>query len=91
MQRMEGIELTHLNAQSLYDLIEEQDISLEKFRDQFAVAKADSYVGERLNMQAGEALLKRSRYSYDEEGNIIEYSEGYYNTEMQQYIVNYDI
>ncbi|MCF8888569.1 GntR family transcriptional regulator [Priestia megaterium] len=91
MQRMEGIELTHLNAQSLYDLIEEQDITLEKFRDQFAVAKADSYVGERLNVQAGEALLKRSRYSYDEEGNIIEYSEGYYNTEMQQYIVNYDI
>jgi len=31
------------------------------------------------------------RYSYDEVGEVIEYSEGYYNTEMQHYVVNYDV
>ncbi|MEC3291262.1 GntR family transcriptional regulator, partial [Bacillus cereus] len=24
-------------------------------------------------------------------GEVIEYSEGYYNTEMQYYVVNYDV
>ncbi|MEF2964895.1 GntR family transcriptional regulator [Paenibacillus sp. M1] len=39
----------------------------------------------------GTPLLKRSRYSRDEQGGIIEYSVGYYNTELQNYIVNYDV
>ncbi|MBL1704130.1 GntR family transcriptional regulator, partial [Klebsiella pneumoniae] len=28
---------------------------------------------------------------YDEVGEVSEYSEGYYNTEMQDYVVNYDV
>ncbi|MBD1381524.1 GntR family transcriptional regulator [Metabacillus arenae] len=85
------MEHSDLNVQSLYDFIEEQDISLEKFRDQFAVAKAPSHVEDKLGVKRGTPLLKRLRYSYDETGNLIEYSEGFYNTEMQHYIVNYDV
>jgi DNA-binding GntR family transcriptional regulator len=88
--RMEGIELSNLDAQSLYGLIEEQDISLDKFRDDFAAVIAPSHVGKILSVKPGTPLLKRLRYSYDETGNVIEYSEGYYNTEMQHYVVNYD-
>jgi DNA-binding GntR family transcriptional regulator len=36
-------------------------------------------------------LLMRTRYSYDDTGELIEFSEGYYNTEIQKYIVNYDV
>ncbi|MGY0214232.1 UTRA domain-containing protein, partial [Bacillus cereus] len=39
-------------------------------------------VVEALGEKEGTALLKRMRYSYDEVGEVIEYSEGYYNTEM---------
>ena len=46
---------------------------------------------KHLGEKEGTALLKRMRYSYDEVGEVIEYSEGYYNTEMQHYVVNYDI
>jgi DNA-binding GntR family transcriptional regulator len=89
--QIEGTERSDLNTQSLYEVIEEQDISLEKFRDQFAVAIAPSYVEDRLHVKRKTPLLKRLRYSYDEMGNLIEYSEGYYNTEMQHYVVNYDV
>ncbi len=89
--RMEDIELSDLNAHSLYGLLDEQGISLEKFRDEFAVAHAPFHVEEILRVKKGSPLLKRSRYSYDESGNVIEYSQGYYNTQMQHYVVNYDV
>jgi GntR family transcriptional regulator len=87
---MEDMVLSDLNAQSLYGLLEEQDISLEKYRDEFAVAAAPSHVEKILLVKEGTVLLKRSRYSYDERGDLIEYSNGYYNTEMHNYVVNYD-
>jgi GntR family transcriptional regulator len=89
--KMEATELSDLNVQSLYGLIEELDISLEKFRDEFAVGVAPSNVEEILGVNEETNLLKRTRFSYDEAGNMIEYSEGYYNTSMQHYIVNYDV
>ncbi|MDN4073030.1 UTRA domain-containing protein [Fictibacillus terranigra] len=46
--RMEDAELADLNVESLYDLIEEKGVSLEKFRDEFAVSIAPSDVEDRL-------------------------------------------
>ena len=64
---------------------------LENFRDEFAVGLAPDLVAETLGVKRGNSFIKTvSRYSYDEMGNVIEYSEGYYNTEMQDYVVNYD-
>ncbi|SDH84192.1 transcriptional regulator, GntR family [Alteribacillus bidgolensis] len=91
IEQMESIELSDLNAHSLYGLLEEQDIALENFRDEFAVANAPIHVEKILGIKKGMPLLKRLRYSYDETGGVIEYSEGYYNTEMQHYVVNYDV
>lgn len=45
---MEDAELADLNVESLYDLIEEKGVSLEKFRDEFAVSIAPSDVEDRL-------------------------------------------
>lgn len=44
-----------------------------------------------LQVEKGTPLLKRARFSYDDKGEAVEYSEGYYKTEMQQYMVNYDL
>jgi len=85
------IELPDLNMQSLYDLLEEQDINLEKYRDEFAVGIAPAHVEQALQIKAGTPLLRRSRFSYDEQGELIEYSHGYYNTDLHQYVVNYDV
>lgn len=90
-ERTKDMELSDLNAQSLYGLLEEEDISLVKFRDEFAVSIAPARVETILRVKECTPLLKRLRYSYDERGDVIEYSEGYYNTEMQHYVVNYDV
>ncbi|MCZ8511938.1 GntR family transcriptional regulator [Paenibacillus filicis] len=87
---LEDAELSDLNQESLYGLIEDHDISLEKYRDEFAVAVAPAHVEEILGVPNGTALLQRSRYSYDDRGVVIEYSKGYYNTQMGNYVIHYD-
>ncbi|SEO30113.1 GntR family transcriptional regulator [Paenibacillus sp. OV219] len=90
--RAAGLELPDLSEQSLYDLLEEQDVSLGKYRDEFSVtATPPAPVLVALGIEAGTPLLKRSRYAYDESGELIEYSEGYYYTERHHYVVNYDV
>lgn len=86
---MSEIGLSELNFHSLYELIKEQDIILMKFQDQFAVETVHGEVAALLNIKEGTPLLKRLRFSYDENGNLIEYSVGYYNTEIMHYHVDY--
>ncbi|NOV00825.1 GntR family transcriptional regulator [Paenibacillus planticolens] len=88
--QMAAIELTDLNDQSLYELLEDHGIALEKYRDEFAAVTAPSYIADMLKVKAGTPLLKRLRYSYDEHGALIEFSAGHYSTEMHNYVVNYD-
>ncbi|WP_068618726.1 GntR family transcriptional regulator [Paenibacillus tuaregi] len=83
-------DLGDLDHQSLYELIEEHHIELEKFRDSFTVAEATEELGELLLIPQGKMLLKRIRHSYDSSGVLMEYSIGHYNTELQHYLVNYD-
>ncbi|MFC7682120.1 GntR family transcriptional regulator [Paenibacillus sp. GCM10028914] len=85
------LELSDLNAQSLYELLEEQNISLDKLRDEFDVSTPPEHIADILRISNGKQLLKRSRYSYDDQRNVKEYSIGYYNTELQNYVVNYDV
>lgn len=86
-----NLDLADLNAQSLYELLEEQNISLDKLRDEFDVSASTEDIAAILRIATGKPLLKRSRYSYDDQGNVKEYSIGYYNTELQNYVVNYDV
>lgn len=87
---MEDAQLSDLDNQSLYGLIEDHEISLEKYRDEFAVAAAPPHVAKILGVPEGTALLQRLRYSYDDKGDVIEYSKGYYNTQMGNYVIHYD-
>lgn len=75
---------------SLYDRIEDSQITLENFRDRILAAVADEETAALLNVSVGAPLLKRLRSSYDGTGSIIEYSIGYYNTELQHYLISYD-
>ncbi|GAE32852.1 GntR family transcriptional regulator [Halalkalibacter hemicellulosilyticus] len=80
-----------IDKQSLYGFLEQKGIYLESFRDEFAVGIPSEGVADALKIESHTALLKRLRYSYNELGQVIEYSEGYYHTEKQRYVVNYDV
>jgi len=86
-----SLELKGLELQSMYDLIEDYGIELHNFKDSFTVGTADFATESLLRVEENTALLQRLRYSYDTDGNLIEYSKGFYNTELQHYLVNYDV
>ncbi|GLX69756.1 GntR family transcriptional regulator [Paenibacillus glycanilyticus] len=90
-KRVGSIELSDLGSQSLYDMLGELEAAPEKFRDEFAVALAPDDIAQKLGVAAATPLLMRSRYSYDSAGQLIEYSEGLYNSALHRYVVNYDV
>ena len=76
--------------ESLYDLLEEQDIVLDNFRDAFSVGPASAETARLLGVTIGTPLLVRLRRTFDVDGQLVEYSIGYYQTELQNYLVSYD-
>ncbi len=36
------------------------------------------------------AALKRTRYSYDLQGEVVEYTEGIYNTALHPYMIEFE-
>lgn len=90
--RLANTGLPDLSLQSLYDWLEEQGIVPEHYRDEFAVSPASAEVKEALGVAADPAfMLKRSRFAYGVDGELFEYSVGFYNTDRQPYVVNYDV
>jgi GntR family transcriptional regulator len=85
------VERSELNAQSLYGWLEERKVTIAKFRDEFAVAAAPSDVEALLLAKKSSPMLKRFRYAYDESDGVVEYSEGYYRSDLHPYVVNYDV
>ncbi|KRG17029.1 GntR family transcriptional regulator [Lederbergia galactosidilytica] len=83
-------ELKDTQINSLYRFLEKNNIRLETFRDEFTVSSAPKHISETLKLEENTVILKRIRHSCDEEGNVLEYSEGYYNTIKQNYIVTYE-
>ncbi|GGG13652.1 GntR family transcriptional regulator [Paenibacillus aceti] len=86
-----SISLEDLDAGSLYELLEERELSLDKLRDEFGVTVPPEPVLQALQLTAGTPALERLRYSYDLLGRLIEFSVGYYNTALQNYVVNYEM
>lgn len=80
-----------LGARSLYGWLEERGISIARYRDEFGVALASDAVASALGLAPGAPLLKRLRYSYDAEGAVVEYSEGYYHAGLHPYVVHSDL
>ncbi|GIP43901.1 GntR family transcriptional regulator [Paenibacillus sp. J45TS6] len=74
---------------SLYEWLEEQNVVAERYQDQFTIGPLPAEVARELAMQEGEIVLQRHRYTYDERNHAIEWSIGYYNTNLKPYIVDY--
>ncbi|MCK1993612.1 GntR family transcriptional regulator [Peribacillus muralis] len=83
-------ELDKVQINSLYRFLEDHNVKLEAFRDEFGVTIPPDHICEALNIEHNSAVLKRIRISSDGDGNVKEYSEGYYNTTKQNYIVTYN-
>ncbi|HLR64383.1 MAG TPA: GntR family transcriptional regulator [Pseudogracilibacillus sp.] len=74
---------------SLYEIMYKQGFEFQSFEDQFGVEVPDHFVAEKLEI-AAQPLLQRTRFSYDEAGQVVEYSVAFYNTDMHKYVVKLD-
>ncbi|HAT4808309.1 TPA: UTRA domain-containing protein, partial [Clostridioides difficile] len=58
--------------------------------DEFFIEESELEVSKALNL-AKDILLGRKRKTYDENDNIVELSFARYNTEVQNYVIKYEI
>ncbi|MCH1624340.1 GntR family transcriptional regulator [Ferdinandcohnia quinoae] len=75
---------------SLYQLLSRNGIEFAHFQDDFSVQQPSFEICQQLEIEPT-FLLKRMRYSYDIDGNLVEYSEGFYNTQLREYTVRFDV
>lgn len=85
-----AVDTADIQINSLYRFLEENNIRLESFRDEFTISAAPEHVSEILNLEKDAMVLKRMRKSSDAKGKVLEYSEGYYHTSKHNYTVTYN-
>lgn len=76
--------------ESLYEIMYEQGFVFKRFKDEFGVGVPEAEIARILKIEE-KPTLNRIRYSYDMSDKILEYSVGYYNTDIQKYVVNFDL
>jgi len=73
---------------SLYELLAQLGIhSPVEVKEKFEVALADKTIATELDMKKGDPILKRSRISYDDEREILEYTISYYRGDRYSYSI----
>jgi len=75
---------------SLYETMYSQGVKFQRFKDEFGIETPDKRIAELLQVEE-KPHLRRSRFSYDINDNLIEYSIGIYDTKLHKYVVNFDL
>lgn len=77
-----------LYKNSLYKLLkEEYSIVIVRGRDTFEAVLATEMTGKFLNIDSGQPVFRRSRITYDQDDDILEYTICYYAGERYKYSV----
>ncbi|MFD3155972.1 GntR family transcriptional regulator [Haloimpatiens sp. FM7330] len=73
---------------SLYELLNKRNnISAAKVKESFEASASNINVSKHLEIEKGIPILKRTRISFDNHGNNLEYSICYYRADRYKYIV----
>lgn len=75
---------------SLYETMYKQGVQFQRFKDEFDVETPNNRIAKLLLVDQA-PMLTRIRFSYDMTDDLIEYSIGYYNTDVHKYVVNFDV
>lgn len=81
-------ELKENNDLSIYKLLEDEGIEIKDTEDLFSVG-INQLASETMNIDLSTPLLVRERESYSINGETVEYSIGYYNSELKKYSISF--
>ncbi len=75
------------NDLSIYKILEEANIEIINTEDSFSVKK-DITASEYLELDSSVSLLVRERQSFNNNSETVEYSIGYYNSDLKKYSIS---
>ena len=73
---------------SMYELFEKMNIHKpERVIENFKSLNSNKEIAEKLNIKEGDALLVRTRISYNKNNEVIEYTISYYRGDKYSYSI----
>lgn len=88
--RFKGVTKDLLENVALYDIFSKKfDTKIASLRERFQVSSLTKKVAEALKLKDGSAALKITRFSYDKEDKLIEYTTSYARGDMFYYETSY--
>lgn len=88
-KQLKGTSIEVFEEKSLYRLLDEHRMIIDRFQDAF-VATTLTEEQQKFMITPEVAALKRTRYSYDQQGDVVEYTEGIYNTALHPYMIEFE-
>ncbi|MDV7752498.1 GntR family transcriptional regulator [Enterococcus casseliflavus] len=88
-KQLKGTSIEVFEEKSLYRLLDEHRMIIDRFQDAF-VAMTLTEEQQKFMITPEVAALKRTRYSYDLQGEVVEYTEGIYNTALHPYMIEFE-
>lgn len=73
---------------SLYEYLASKGIYFSKFDEYVSAVPINDMLKEQLEINDDSPILKRKRFSYDENNKLIEYTETFYNSKLYEYRTN---
>jgi DNA-binding GntR family transcriptional regulator len=80
-----------LESNARFELFVEYGIEIVRFEQYLSAERATPEIAKALTIGTGKPLLKRVRYSYDDDGELVDYLVGVYNTDLFSYKMEADL
>ncbi len=75
-------------SKPLYEILEKEHSVIAKLsKEEISARSADKFLAGKLNINTGDAILKRKRFVFDPGGRPIEYNIGYYRADSFVYTI----
>ena len=74
-----------LETNARFELFVEYGIKIARFEQYLSAERASPEVAKALTIRTGKPLLKRVRYSYSDDGELVDFLTGVYNTDLFSY------
>jgi len=80
-----------LETSARFELFVEYGIEIARFEQYLSAERATPEIAKALTIRTGKPLLKRVRYSYDDDGELVDFLMGVYNTDLFSYKMEADL